>query len=118
MIRRLLGVLVVASMSHLVVAGSDLVCTTHGGHAATHESQAPMPGMHHHGDAGDTSKEACKVPVRSDCCEAMTTCATNVALTSVGDDHASPKDDAGIAVFVADAPLSRLVPPEPPPPKA
>lgn len=118
MIRRLLGILVVASMSHLVVAGSDLVCATHGGHAAAQESQAPMPGMHHHGDAGDASKEACKVPVRSDCCEAMTTCSVNVALTSIADDHAGPNGDEGIAVFVADAPLTRLVPPEPPPPKA
>lgn len=105
-------------MSHLVVAGSDLVCATHGSHAASQESQAPMSGMHHHGDAGDTSKEACKIPVRSDCCEAMTTCSANLALTSIAEDHAGLHGDAGIGVFVADAPLTRLVPPEPPPPKA
>jgi hypothetical protein len=118
MIRRLLGILIVASMSHLVVAGSDLVCATHGGHAAAPDSQAPMPGMHHHGDAGDSGKERCKVPVRNDCCEAMTSCSANAALAVVIDENGGPNQDAPLVAFLADAPLTRLVPPEPPPPKA
>ena len=115
MIRRLLGILVLASMAHLVVAGSDLVCATHGGHGAAQESQTPMAGMHHHGDTG---KERCKVPVRNDCCEAMTSCSVNAALTSVIDAPGAATQVVRRVAFVADAPLTRLVPPEPPPPKA
>lgn len=121
MIRRLLGILIVASMTHLVVAGSDLVCATHGGHASAQESQAPMPDMHHHGDAGDagdSGKERCKVPVRNDCCEAMASCSPNAALAVAIDEQGNPSSNARLVAFLADAPLTRLVPPEPPPPKA
>ena len=105
-------------MAHLAFAGSDLVCATHGGHTAFQQTQSPMPDMHHHGDTGDTGQERCKVPARSDCCEAMTTCSANAALTSTIDDQAGPSREARLAVFIADAPLTRILPPEPPPPKA
>lgn len=114
MIRRLLGIALLASMAHIVIAGSDLVCATHGGHALSQE----MPGMHHHSDAGNTEKEKCKVPARSDCCEAMTTCSANAALASVVDDEPSTTRHAGVVAFVAESPQTRLIPPDPPPPKA
>jgi hypothetical protein len=118
MIRRLLGILIVASMAHLVVAGNDLVCATHGAHAAAPESQAAMPNMHHHGDGGDSGRERCKIPVRNDCCEAMTSCAANAALAVAIDENGGASSDARLVAFLSDAPLTRLVPPEPPPPKA
>jgi hypothetical protein len=58
------------------------------------------------------------VPTRSDCCEAMTSCAASVALASVVEDDAPLQQGAGVAAFLANAPLTRIVPPDPPPPKA
>ena len=118
MIRRLLGILVLASMSHLVVAGSDLVCATHGHHVVAEQAPESMPGMHQHDGGGQSEKERCKVPARSDCCEAMTTCSANAALVSAVDADALTSYDAGHLAFVADAPLTRIIAPDPPPPKA
>jgi hypothetical protein len=118
MMRRLVGILLAASVAHLVVAGSDLVCATHADHALAREAPASMEGMHHHGDGGQTEKERCKIPARSDCCEAMTTCSTSAALAAVMDDEARPPEDGRDISFLADAPLTRVIPPDPPPPKA
>lgn len=118
MLRRLLGIALAACMSHLVVAGSDLVCATHGGHAVTEGAPASMPDMHHHGETGQAEKEQCKVPVSSTCCEAMTSCAASAALIASVDDHSPPYTSGRVIAFLADAPLTRILPPEPPPPKA
>jgi hypothetical protein len=116
-LRKVSGLLLTLTMAHLAVAGNDLVCARHaGGHHAAAETA--MPGMDHHGLAGDQAPEKpCNAPARSDCCEAVTTCAaaislgtTIVSLEPAAAEHARP-------ISADEVLLSRLIPPDPPPPK-
>jgi hypothetical protein len=109
MMRRLLGILLAASMAHLAIAGADATCATPGDHAATTDHSA-MAGMHHH-DGGQPAKAPCKIPAHSDCCAAGMTCPPAVTARRV-----APRAD--LLAMRADALRFALVPPEPPPPKA
>src|SRR4051812_36444969 len=107
-LRRILGIVLSASVANVAIAGTDLVCAKHAVHQPA--SADAMTGMHHHG-AEQPSKEACKVPARSNCCDAMTSCATGAALASSPDDSARAIAVDVVSRSIDDVPLSRLTAP-------
>jgi hypothetical protein len=118
MICRFLGILLAASMAHLAIAESDLVCATHGHHTAAPQQAAPTQDMHHHDGRGESQQERCKVPARADCCEAMTTCASSAAIATVVHANDVRPSESRVISFVPAARQSLIIPPDPPPPRA
>lgn len=114
--RRLSGLLLLLTTVNLAAASSDLVCAKHsGGHHATAESLAP--GMDHHTDTDSPEKDPCSIPARSDCCAAMTSCAPSMSLAVVVTRVDAPKAHHEQPLSTDEALLTRLIPPDPPPPK-
>lgn len=117
-IRALSGLVLMLTMANLAAASSDLVCAKHAGeHQAAPKSAAP--GMDHHAGSESPEKEPCNVAARSDCCAAMTSCAPSASLAVVLNAVVEVADGHGDQPRSTDAlPLTRLIPPDPPPPKA
>ena len=114
-LRRLSGLLLVLTMANLAFVGSDVVCAKHAGghHAAPTSASTDM--NHHDGDT--QPNEPCNIPARSDCCQMVTSCAPSMSLAAAVSDldevfthHEQPRS-------IDELPLTRLIPPDPPPPK-
>jgi hypothetical protein len=115
-LRKLSGLLLLLTMANLAAASGDLTCAKHaGGHEAAPESAAP--GMDHHVGSESPEKEPCNVPARSDCCAAMTSCAPSVSLAVIVANVEAPGGHDGQPRSTDEVPLTRLIPPDPPPPK-
>ena len=117
-LRKSLGLLLTFTMAHVAMVGSDLACDRHEP-GATHA--AGMANMHH-GDAatehqGASRKAPCDVPASNKCCEAVTSCAVEVTLSPSMTLHEMPLVASAFAPSVDEIPLSRVVAPDPPPPK-
>lgn len=126
MLRRLTGLLTAASMLHLTVVASDAACATHMMSGEIMMDGAPMTA-----DAAGMSAEMsdraqtddaqasrhCDTPVQPDCCSALASCASTFAVASSISD-APAIEHGAIAQGVVDMPLSELVAPATPPPKA
>lgn len=113
-LRRLSGLLLMLATTNFVAA-SDPACEMHAaGHNVAVESHAS--GMEHH--AGEAPEKApCSSPARSDCCPAVASCAPSAlaaagtaGIEAPGTRQARPSSTDG-------ALLTRLIPPDPPPPK-
>ena len=113
-LRRLLGLGVLLTMANLAFASSDLVCAKHtGGHHATSEST--MPATDHHD--GTSEKAPCDIPSRADCCQAVTSCAPSLSLIAVVTSFDAQQDRVQLPRSTDEVALTRLIPPDPPPPK-
>jgi hypothetical protein len=102
------------TMANLAFASSNPVCAKHtGGH---HASESSMPGTDHHDGTG-SEKGPCNIPSRADCCQAVTSCAPSLSLAAVISSLDAIRDHAGQPSSIDEVPLTRLIPPDPPPPK-
>jgi hypothetical protein len=126
MLRRALGLLTAAFMFHLNVAASDAACTKH---AAAHNHAPPaakMVGM----DMTPTSAgnvaaalrgggpaHQCETPIVPSCCRAMVSC-SSVYVGQVRSAISARLQRVDLVRGSIDAPFSRLLAPEPPPPRA
>ena len=116
-LRKTLGLLLTFTMAHSAVVGRDVACEKHSSHAA----QAVTD--HMHSGAADANGETvphkvpCDIPATTKCCDVVTSCAVAFALTSPLDLQRQPIVAAAIFSRIVEIPLSRLVAPDPPPPK-
>jgi hypothetical protein len=109
--RRLFSLLFIVATLHLLLAGSDPACASHGEHDG-----GTMAGMAMPGTPQPASHDTAPVPTR--CCEALSSCSLVAAVST----SERPAARAGsIAPTPSDAPsvlASVSTAPEPPPPKA
>ena len=117
-LRRSFGLLLTFTMAHVAMVGSDLACDRHGPGASPAADMAAM----HHGDgasehAGDNTKKPCDVPASNRCCDAVTSCAVGATLAPAMSLHEMPLVASTFGPSIDEIPLSRVVAPDPPPPK-
>lgn len=124
--RQVIGLLTAVFMLHLNVAAIDAACGTHGtdhdraAQAATmagmHMSMASVTGAPAAPDVGEPM-HPCDTPAGPSCCRAMVSCAPVYvgSLTPTTRLLLPPADFRRVRI---DVPLSRLIAPEPPPPRA
>jgi len=120
--QRIAGLFVALLMLHLNLVRADVACALHGaGHAAP-SSTRPHPGPAHHGhgqSGGDQHHEKpCDTPTQADCCQALVSCSLLVAVSHNGQSSSVPSAHDGVLAAIVSLPLSPIVPPDPPPPKA
>jgi hypothetical protein len=121
--RRIAALLSTALMFHLTLAASDAACAAHGtqmAHAGHRMPSMPqMPGMPvSERESGSTDDQPpCDAPTRPECCQSMTSCAFSVAIGWGASSERAWDGGDRIAPGTSPAPSSRVVAPEPPPPK-
>ena len=127
LLRRVLGLVTAAFMFHLNVIANDAACAKHPAAHAQAElesNETAMPGM----DMGRASGSAasgniaqpthpCETPVVPSCCRAMVSC-SSVYVGNKSTADASRLKRAHFARSTIETPLSRLIAPDPPPPRA
>jgi hypothetical protein len=116
-LRKSLGLLLTFSMAHLAMVTGNPACEKPESKAA---QPADMANMHHavpadHGSA--PQKEPCDAPASGKCCEAVTSCAVAITLPSAMRLQEMPRVASFVAASIDEIPLSRVVAPDPPPPK-
>jgi len=117
-LRKTLGLLLSFAMAHAAVVRRGVACDKHSSHAA----QAAITDHMHSGvDDADAEtvphKVPCDIPVKTKCCDVVTSCAVAFALTSTSTSQSEPIIAAAVVSRIVEIPLSRLVAPDPPPPK-
>ena len=118
--RRTAGMLVAAFMLHLNFVEADAACASHGREtAATH----PATAAHHHAsptqsDQGAGQKAPCDTPSQADCCQALASCTMLLGVNGEGQSFAGVPGQDHVRSSTIDSPVSLLVPPDTPPPKA
>ena len=118
--RRLVALTLSLSLLVLSAVRADAACARHGEHAtsATSAHDASAEGEHHSGHApAATKNDACNTPVVPDCCQALAACSMTLGGTEapcVNDAHIAHNS---VGVTPDRAPMSRVTPPEPPPPR-
>jgi hypothetical protein len=119
MLRRLAALMTGLLMAHLTFVGSDFACAVHPG------DMAGVPhGMAHHGHSATTSGTAatesapCRTPVVPMCCQGLTSCAPMLSLTEAAPAARVMDATKTVSESVRDLPLSEIIAPDPPPPRA
>jgi hypothetical protein len=119
-VRRLSGFLLAGFMLHLNVERADLACALHSDHVT------PAPAAHAHGAAHDAmnaahhgvaESESCQTPAQPDCCQALASCSLVLGIDDAPMRVGSTQLHSAVRASVESAPLSRLIAPDPPPPK-
>lgn len=119
-LRRVIALVLSASLLHLSSARADAVCTEHGTAtgatpAAHHESAAPND--HHAHSAQAIEDEACETPTLPECCQALVTCSITLGSQASLRVDQSHLLHASVVAALEKAPASRVATPDPPPPK-
>jgi hypothetical protein len=130
LLRRLAGILTALLMLHLSFVASDVACATHmlAGHAEMSTGQATGLGSAHaagmaatmanHGSQSrDQHHRPCETPSQANCCQALASCGSTFAASAARSSMPSLQRDV-FPRSVIDIPLSELVGPDTPPPKA
>jgi hypothetical protein len=119
MLRRLAALMTGLLMAHLTFVGSDFACAAHP------EDMAGVPhGMVNHGHSATTSETAatesapCRTPVVPMCCQGLTSCAPVLSLTEAARVSGVIVASKTVSESVRDLPLSEIIAPDPPPPRA
>jgi hypothetical protein len=118
MVRRLAALLTALLMAHLTFVGSDFACAAHPG------DTAGMPhAMAHHAEAATTSEVAtdgapCRTPAVPMCCQGITSCGPVSSLMETARLAGVIVASKIVPESVRDLPLSEIVAPDPPPPRA
>ncbi|MEO7085231.1 MAG: hypothetical protein ABI442_00330 [Gemmatimonadaceae bacterium] len=121
--RRVAGLLTAAFMLHLNIAAGDVHCATHmpSDHAAAGHTAPPPMDMTRpapasgNGDVRD--QHPCEIPVQVDCCQGLMSCSASFVGSAAGA-VPLPMSTAIVPTTAVDAPLSLILAPDPPPPKA
>ena len=110
---RLFGLFLMLAMANRASASSDLVCGKHAGER--HAVQESAAEMDHHG--GTSEKMPCHHPAQPDCCSPATSCTSSLSLAAGFTILELSSVRAETPRSSDDQPLTRLIPPDPPPPK-
>ena len=120
MVRRFVAILAGLAMARLTLVGEDFACAKHTADAASvHHAMA-----HHEHHAATNLGHArnhdspCRTPLVPMCCQALTTCTVAVAIAESQSLHQLPQNDNSVWVSVGEIPLSDVIAPDPPPPRA
>ena len=117
---RIAAVLLSVLLLHLNFARADVACSAHAGHSAK-ASQGHHAGAAHHempsSAPGPHSEKSCDTPAQADCCLALTSCSVALGAADASDVSTSERPHDGVVAATMSAPVSRLVAPEPPPPR-
>ena len=123
MMRRVGGLLIVVLMLQLNIQSVAAACSTNSSHAkssATRHAKTLL--QHHHATAGsqeaEHSEAPCETPVRTECCQAMISCGSNLFSSGTSTSILPQHDVAIVTPYTLRIPTSRIAAPEPPPPKA
>ena len=109
-LRAILHVVLFASVGNLTLGANKLACEVRA------NPTADMP-AHHHQHDGANGEEDSNAAAPGACCEAMTSCAVSLALATSTEPASISLHPAARPLSVDAELLSRLVPPDPPPPK-
>jgi hypothetical protein len=121
-IRRFAALALTASLLHLSFVRADVACATHQTHSAEIASRHVSVDDSHHAEnahatpAGD-HESACETPAQPDCCHAMVSCSPALGLTCKEVILTTDREPGSVVSFIVNGPLSRLIAPDPPPPK-
>jgi hypothetical protein len=124
-LRRLTGVFSLLVMSHLLVAQSLFACSPrhHAGGQSdlTHHCHGSGVVVHTHNVpahmAPGGTQPTHQVPDAPACCSLLASCGSMVYVPALDRGTQTPALDVAVSVDRIDAPLSRAIAPEPPPPK-
>jgi len=108
-------------MLRLVLAGGEVACPRHEAEEVSPTSSATSHETaqeHHHGADHQQESAPEEQPVLPDCCQAMATCASGVAIAASNGAPILPPAHIDAFSRVASLTLSRVESPDPPPPKA
>jgi hypothetical protein len=119
MLRRFAGLLTGLLMAHLTFVGNDFACAAHPGDTA-----GVQHAMAHHGHSATTSENAatenvpCRTPAVPMCCQGLTSCAPVLSVTEAAPVAHVMDASKTVPESVRDLPLSEIIAPDPPPPRA
>jgi hypothetical protein len=121
--RRLIGLSLSLLLVHVTMAGPDFACAKHGVHAARNVARPDASSHDHHGaparsDASRDGDTSCEVPALPACCEALASCTVSLAGSPLADPGDLTRVTSGVLAGATEAPLSWILEPDPPPPKA
>lgn len=118
-LRRLLALVLSASLLHLSSARADAVCTEHGTTPDTTPTahETTVPSDHHAHSAAAIDDEACETPALPECCQALATCSTTLGSQATQRVDQSRLLHVSVIAALQRAPASRVATPDPPPPK-
>jgi hypothetical protein len=120
-VRRLSGILLAGFMLHLNVERADLACAAHPDHATPAPAAHAHAGHHHavanaeHG--GVAESESCQTPTQPDCCQALASCSLVLGIDDAPMSVSATQSHSAVLAGAGSAPSSRLIAPDPPPPK-
>lgn len=118
--RRLIALVLAASLLHLSSARADAACLDHGttpGATSDGHHEVAAGGDHHAHSSQAIADESCETPVLPECCQALATCSITLGGQS------SLRGDLGhllhlsVVAALERAPVSLVATPDPPPPK-
>jgi hypothetical protein len=118
--KRTVGLLILATMLHLVLVGTDLACASHGV-ASVAGKMAGMPDHHapvHPTGSHSEGRGDCHTPAVPDCCNAVSSWAPSNAPATVVATGVEPQAREALTPGPRDAWVSRVTAPETPPPRA
>jgi|SRR5688572_7071133 len=118
-LRRLLALVLSASLLHLSSTRADAVCIEHGSAPAATPTahETTVPSDHHAHSAEAIEDEACETPALPECCQALATCSTTLGSQATQRVDQSRLLHVSVIVALQRAPASRVATPDPPPPK-
>src|SRR5215470_8525972 len=109
--KRALGLLMIASMLHLVMVESDSACAKHGAApAATMAGMPDHPAPAHPTSSPSEGRGDCHTPVVPDCCSAVASCAPSIAPATVVATGAYLQERERLMPGPRDAFASRVIP--------
>jgi hypothetical protein len=118
---RLAALALTIPLLHLNIVRADAACDQHEtapAHSAMqHEMPAGDMAAHHHGTPAEKADQSCDTPVQVDCCQAVLSCSPGLGELTVAAVGVAQASHAVTARPIA-MPLSRVTPPEPPPPRS
>jgi hypothetical protein len=117
--RRLLGLVIVLPMLHLTLVGPDEVCVDHGRAVAAAQPNNAAPAhaqsehAEHHRDSGTHHQNH----TSPRCCDAVSSCTITFAASDDAAGSTDLRQIAAVPVVATGRLISRVLGPEPPPPK-
>lgn len=123
--RRMAGFLVALLMLNLNLVRADIACASHAaGHAASPATMPHSGSMHHahelSGKNGNSHQheKPCNTPSQADCCQVWASCSLLLGHNGYAPSRSVALMHDGVVAGIVSVPLSVIVPPDPPPPKA
>ena len=122
--RRIAGMLVALLMLHLNLVQADVPCASrgiaHGSGVMTPPARSMQMVRHRHEatDHHQRHDKPCDTPTHADCCQALTSCSLLIGHGASKQFAAIPPAHERVLAGLAALPLSPIVSPDPPPPRA